>query len=152
MQSARTNPNARQRYPRYQRWVPPPEPKPEPKLDLSDKTFPSLPMTNVPQQSTGGHEFQSTFTTTVKVMAEMEKLTELREQRNRQASQKAKAEMGYVYTHRFRPGQVSVSEEEEEEPWRPPPSPEEPSPDEWVEVRHSKARRQPREKTTRELE
>ena len=152
MQSARTNPNARQRFPRYQRWVPPPEPKPEPKLDLSDKSFPTLPTSNVPQQSTGGHEFNSTFTATVRVMAEMEKLTELREQRNREASQKARAEMGHVYTHRFRPGRMTSETTEEEPTWQRPPSPQEPAEDEWTEVRHSKARKQPREKSMRELE
>jgi hypothetical protein len=152
MQSARERyQNQRGGY-RYQRWTPPPEPKPEPKLDLSDRTFPSLPTSNVPQQTTGGHAFETKFTTTVKVMAEMEKLQELREQRERQATNQEKTAMKGVYTARFQPGRLSRREveEPEEDEWRPPQEPVEP--DEWVEVRHSKARKQPREKSFRELE
>lgn len=139
---------------RYARWTPPPEPKPEPKLDLSDRTFPSLPTSNAPQQSTGAHEFSTKFTTTVKVMAEMEKLQELREKREREATQQEKAAMRGVYTGRFQHGRLSAThlEEPEETHWRPPQEPVEPAEDEWVEVRHSKARKIVREKTVEELE
>lgn len=136
------------------RWTPPPEPKPEPKLDLSDKNFPTLSNRPVSQTAAAQHDFQSSFTTTVKVMAEMEKRQELRDQRDREADQKAKAEMGGVYTHHFRHGRLSEMTvvEPEEDTWRPPPMPTEPSETEWVEVRHSKARRTIAEKTMRELE
>jgi hypothetical protein len=139
---------------RYQRWTPPPEPKPEPKLDLSDRTFPSLPTSNTPQQTTGGHAFETKFTTTVKVMAEMEKLQELRAQREREATHQEKTAMKGVYTARFQHGRLAQSriEEPEEDEWRPPQEPVEPAEDEWVEVRHSKAKRGPREKSFRELE
>ena len=138
---------------RYQRWTPPPEPKPEPKLDLSDRSFPSLPTSNVPQQSTGGHSFDSKFSTTVKVMAEMEKLQELRDQRDREASQKARMEMKGVYLGRFQHGRMSARDEvePEEDDWRPTQESRSPSEEEWTEVRHSKARKQPHEKSMREL-
>ena len=144
---------SRPQYGRHQRWTPPPEPKPEPKLDLSDRNFPMLPTSNAPLQSTGGHDFRSTFTTTVKVMAEMEKLQELREQRDREASQKAQMEMRGVYIDRFQPGRLTKQEvvEPEEDDWRPTQEVREPREDEWTEVRHSKARKQPREKSMREL-
>lgn len=140
---------------RYQRWTPPPEPKPEPKLDLSDKSFPSLPLSNAPQtQSTGGHAFESKFTTTVKVMAEMEKRQEMREKRDREATQQEKAAMKGVYTWRFQHGRLSGThlEEPEEDGWRARPEPREPAADEWVEVRHSKARKVYQEKTVEELD
>ena len=152
MQSARERYQQNQR--RYQRWTPPPEPKPEPKLDLSDRTFPSLPMSNATQQSTGGHEFTTKFTTTVKVMAELEKLQEMREERERKATQQEKAALRGVYTARFQSGRLAQSrvEEPEEDEWRPPQEPVEPAEDEWVEVRHSKAKKGPREKSFRELQ
>lgn len=140
---------------RYQRWTPPPEPKPEPKLDLSDKTFPSLPMSNVVQQSPGQHEFGSKFSTTVKVMAELEKLQELREEREKKTTQQEKASLRGVYTGRFQHGRLSQVEaprepREPREEWRAPPQ--EPAEDEWVEVRHSKARKVAHEKTAEELD
>lgn len=156
MQNARTNQNSyrggRPQY-RYQRWTPPPEPKPEPKLDLSDKSFPTLSNQTVAQTSANQHEFRTAFSTTVRVMAEVEKLNDLKEQRNREADQKARAEMGGVYIHRFQHGRMSEREEEPEEGhWEAPKVLAKPDDTvEWVEVRHSKARRQPREKTTREL-
>lgn len=139
---------------RYARWTPPPEPKPEPKLDLSDRTFPSLPTSNVPQQTTGGHEFTTKFTTTVKVMAELEKLQEMREKRDQAATQQEKAAMKGVYTGRFHHGRLAQTrvEEPEEDDWRPQQELQEPDPNEWVEVRHSKARKVHREKTVEELE
>jgi hypothetical protein len=87
-------------------------------------------------------------------MAEMEKLQEMREKREREATQQEKAAMRGVYTERFQPGRVAQSriEEPEEDEWRPPREPIEPAEDEWVEVRHSKARKIAREKTFRELE
>jgi hypothetical protein len=138
---------------RYARWTPPVEPKPEPKLDLSDRTFPSLPTSNVPQQASGSHEFETKFSTAVKVMAELETRQQLREARERQATQQERDAMKGVYTERFQPGRLTRTEveEPEEEPWRPPQEPVEPAEDEWVEVRHSKARRQPREKSFREI-
>jgi hypothetical protein len=154
MQNARSNQNTyRGGRPQYRvpRWTPPPEPKPEPKLDLSDRNFPTLSNQPVAQTAANQHDFQTAFSTTVKVMAEVEKLNDLREERNRLADQKARAEMGGVYTHRFQPGRMS-ERNEEEAPWEPPKRLEKPDDTvEWVEVRHSKARRQPREKTTREL-
>ena len=143
---------SRPQYGRHQRWTPPPEPKPEPKLDLSERNFPTL-SNNPVAQTTGHHDFQSSFTTTVKVMAEMEKLQELREQRDREASQKARVEMRGVYIDRFQPGRLSKQEvvEPEEDDWRPAREVREPGDDEWTEVRHSKARKQPREKSMREL-
>lgn len=138
---------------RYQRWTPPPEPKPEPKLDLSDRSFPSLPTSNAPLQTTGGHAFQSSFTTTVKVMAEMEKLQELRERRDREQTQKQRGEMKGVYVDRFQHGRLSAQRlEEPEDTWSPPREPREPEEDEWQEVKHSKAKRAPREKTVQEIE
>jgi hypothetical protein len=132
------------------RRLPPP---PEPKLDLSDKSFPSLAATPPPEPTTA-YVFASKFSTTVKVMSEVEKLNELREQRNREADQKAHAEMGGVYTHRFRHGRLSeVKVEEEEGHWEPPQKLAKPDDTtEWVEVRHSKARRQGHEKSLRELD
>jgi glucan-binding YG repeat protein len=108
----------------------------------------------VPQQSTGGHSFDSKFSTTVKVMAEMEKLQELRDQRDREASQKARMEMKGVYLGRFQHGRTSAREEtdsEEEDEWRPTQESRSPSEEEWTEVRHSKARKQPHEKSMRDL-
>jgi hypothetical protein len=139
---------------RAQRWAPPPEPKPEPKLDLSDKSFPTLPSSSQPSQSTGQHEFPSTFTTTIKVMAEMEKSRELRAQRERDATQQQKDALKGVYTARFQPGRLtSRREEPEEDAWRPPQELREPTEeDEWTEVRHSKARKIQREKTAEELD
>lgn len=140
---------------RYQRWTPPPEPKPEPKLDLSDKTFPSLPVFTAPIQSAGTHAFQSSFTTTVKVMAELEKRQELRDARDRMETQKARGEMKGVYIDRFQQGRMSAQRlDEEEDRWRAPPSePIEPTDEDgWAEVKHSKARKTPYEKSFRELE
>jgi hypothetical protein len=140
---------------RYQRWTPPPEPKPEPKLDLSDKSFPSLPLSNVPQtQSTGGYDFATKFSTTVKVMSEMEKLQELREARDREATRQERHAMKGVYTGRFQPGRLTTTrlEEPEEDTWRPRQEAREPAEDEWVEVRHSKAHKTAHVKTTEELE
>lgn len=142
---------------RVQRWTPPPEPKPEPKLDLSDRNFPSLPMSNAPIQSTGGHEFQSSFTTTVKVMAEMEKLQELRERRDRQQTEKERAAMKGVYIDRFQHGRLSAREvvepEDGDDLWRPAQEVREPTEEDgWTEVKHSKAKRAPREKTVQEIE
>jgi len=140
---------------RYQRWTPPPEPKPEPKLDLSDKSFPSLPQSNVPQtQSTGGYAFESKFSTTVKVMSELEKLQELREMREREQTRQERDAMKGVYTGRFQAGRLTGVrlEEPEEHTWRPRPAPREPAEDEWVEVRHSKARKVAYDKTAEELE
>lgn len=158
MQSQTTNTRTyaprggRPNYTRYQRWTPPPEPKPEPKLDLSERNFPTL--SNQPvAQTAGHHDFQSSFTTTVKVMAEMEKLQELREARDRAQTQKARGEMKGVYVDRFQPGRLSrvEVEEPEEDDWRPAREVQEPAEDEWTEVRHSKARRHPREKSMGEL-
>jgi hypothetical protein len=159
MQSARERYQQNQRggRPQYrtQRWTPPPEPKPEPKLDLSDKSFPSLPLSNAPQsQSTGGHAFETKFTTAVKVMAEMEKRQEMREQRDREATRQEKDAMKGVYTARFHSGRLASTrlEEPEETTWRPHQEGREPGEDEWMEVRHSKARKVARAKTTEELE
>jgi hypothetical protein len=101
----------------------------------------------------GPHEFQSAFTTKVKVMAEMEKLQELRAQRDREATEKERGALRGVYVNRFQPGRLSTLnvEEPEEDDWHPAPVARTPSEDEWTEVCHSKARRQPREKSTREL-
>jgi hypothetical protein len=140
---------------RYARWTPPPEPKPEPKLDLSDKSFPSLPLSNVPQvQTTGGHDFATKFSTTVKVMSELEKLQDLRERRDRETTRQERDAMKGVYTGRFQAGRLSGTrlEEPEEHGWTPPPEPREPSVDEWVEVRHSKAHKSRMTKTVEELE
>lgn len=156
--SARTYQQQRGGRPPYGRrtyWTPPADPKPEPKLDLSDRSFPSLPTSNAPLQSSGGHEFQSSFTTTVKVMAEMEKLQALREQRERDETQKQRGAMKGVYIDRFQHGRMSAREveEPEEDAWSPPRELREPTEDDgWQEVRHSKAKRVPREKTFRELE
>lgn len=139
---------------RYQRWTPPPEPKPEPKLDLSDKNFPSLAVQPTSQSSSGHHSFQSSFTTTVKVMAEMEKLQEFRARRDREATEKERGEMRGVYVDRFRSGRLTTRdvEEPEEDDWRPTQESRSPTEDdEWTEVRHSKARKQPREKSMSEL-
>lgn len=153
-QSARERYSQRRGGYRYARWTPPPEPKPEPKLDLSDRTFPSLPTSNAPQQSAGGHAFESKFSTTVKVMAEMEKLQELRAERERKATQQEKDALKGVYTGRFQHGRLTGArlEEPEEQVWRPPQELQEPAEDEWVEVRHSKARKVYQEKTTDELD
>jgi hypothetical protein len=156
MQNTRNYPRGggRPQY-RYQRWAPPPEPKPEPKLDLSDKSFPSLPISNVPLQTTGGHDFQSSFTTKVKVMAELEKLQELRDQRDRAATQKERAALRGVYVDRFQHRQTPTRNvvEPEEDDWRPTPEPREPTEDDgWTEVKHSKAKKTPYEKSTWELE
>lgn len=141
---------------RYTHWTPPPEPKPEPKLDLSDKSFPSLPMSNAPLQTTGGHDFQTAFTTKVKVMAEMEKLQELRDRRDRAQTEKERTAMKGVYIDRFQHRQTPTREvvEPEDDGWGPGPSePREPTEDDgWMEVKHSKAKRGPIEKTFRELE
>jgi hypothetical protein len=140
---------------RYQRWTPPPEPKPEPKLDLSDKSFPSLPLSNAPQtQSTGGYDFATKFSTTVKVMSELEKLQELRELREREQTRQERDAMKGVYTGRFQGGRLATTrlEEPEEHRWVPPPTQREPAEDEWVEVRHSKARKSAHVKTVEELE
>jgi hypothetical protein len=139
---------------RYARWTPPVEPKPEPKLDLSDKSFPSL-SNHAVQQSTAHHpEFTTSFATSVKVMAEVEKLHELRAQRDRQADQKARAELGGVYVHRFQHGRLSEVEPEDEAPqWEPPKKLAKPDPEtDWVEVRHSKAHKTPKDKSFREME
>ena len=138
---------------RYARWTPPVEPKPEPKLDLSDKSFPSLSNHAVTQSTAHHPEFTTSFATSVKVMAEVEKLHELRAQRDRQADQRARAELSGVYIQRFQPGRLSELEPEEEPQWRPVQRLVKPNPDtEWVEVRHSKAHRQPKEKSFAELE
>lgn len=141
---------------RYQRWTPPPEPKPEPKLDLSDKTFPALPMSNVPPQTAAGqHGFTSSFTTTVKVMAELEKRQALREAHDRMQTQKARGEMKGVYIDRFQQGRLSAREvvEPEQDTWRPTQEVYEPTEDDgWTEVKHSKAHKSPYEKSFRELE
>ena len=143
---------------RVQRWTPPPEPKPEPKLDLSDRSFPSLPTSNAPLQTTGGHEFRTAFTTTVKVMAEMEKLQELRERRDREQTQKERGAMKGVYIDRFQHGRLTAQRLEEPEDgddlWRQRTSePVEPTEDDgWTEVKHSKAKKGPREKSFREIE
>jgi len=138
---------------RYARWTPPVEPKPEPKLDLSDKNFPSLSNHPVPQSTAHHPEFTTSFATSVKVMAEVEKLQELRAQRDRQADQKARAELGGVYIHRFQHGRLSEVDPEEEPQWRPEPKLAKPDPEtDWVEVRHSKAHKQPKEKSVRELD
>jgi hypothetical protein len=102
---------------RYARWTPPPEPKPEPKLDLSDKSFPSLSNNTVPQTTAVHTEFKTSFATSVKVMAEVEKLHELRAERDRQADQRARAELSGVYIQRFQPGRLSELEPEEPQ-WR----------------------------------
>ena len=138
---------------RYARWTPPVEPKPEPKLDLSDKSFPSL-SNNAVQQTTSRTEFSTSFATSVKVMAEVEKLQELRAQRDRQADQKARAELGGVYIHRFQHGRLSEVEPEDEAPqWEPPKKLAKPDPEtDWVEVRHSKAHKTPKETSFREME
>jgi hypothetical protein len=139
---------------RYARWTPPVEPKPEPKLDLSDKNFPSLSNNTVTQTTAHHPEFTTSFATSVKVMAEVEKLQELRAQRDRQADQKARAELGGVYTHRFQHGRLSeVDPEEQTVQWMPPPKLAKPNPDtDWVEVRHSKAHKHPKDKSFREME
>jgi hypothetical protein len=87
-------------------------------------------------------------------MAEMEKRQEMREAQERQATQHERDAMKGVYTGRFQPGRLTRTEveEPEEDVWRPPQEPREPAEDEWVEVRHSKARKQPREKTFHEME
>lgn len=130
------------------------EPKPEPKLDLSERNFPTL--SNQPvAQTTGHHEFGTAFSTKVKVMAEVEKLQELREKRDQMESQKARGELRGVYIDRFQPGRLSrqeVEEPEEDDEWRPVHELTAPTEDdEWTEVRHSKARKVPREKTMHEL-
>jgi hypothetical protein len=141
---------------RYTHWTPPPEPKPEPKLDLSDKSFPSLPMSNVPLQTTGGHDFQTAFTTKVKVMAEMEKLQELRDRRDRAQTEKERTAMKGVYIDRFQHRQTPTREvvEPEDDGWGPGRLNLESQrkDDGWMEVKHSKAKRGPVEKTFRELE
>jgi hypothetical protein len=138
---------------RYARWTPPPEPKPEPKLDLSDKSFPSLSNNAVPQTTAAHTEFKTSFATSVKVMAEVEKLHELRAERDRQADQRARAELSGVYIQRFQPGRLSELEPEEEPQWRPQMKLAKPNPEtDWVEVRHSKAHKQPVEKSYAELE
>lgn len=162
MQSARERSSYQQQRggrPQYrvQRWTPPPEPKPEPKLDLSDKTFPALSTTPAPQ-ATGQHTFQTAFTTTVKVMAETEKLHDLRAQRDRETTQRERSALKGVYVDRFQHGRLSAREVEEPEDgddlWRTGPTdPPEPTEDDgWTEVKHSKARKGPREKSFREIE
>ena len=59
-----------------------------------------------------------------------------------------------VYTGRFQHGRLTGTQldEPEEHVWRPRPEAREPAADEWVEVRHSKARKVYQEKTVEELE